>query len=206
MTDGMEFVIPQPVANQLTDSDLIRLTDESVRFWAESMDYWTLDQACALLAGFYPLDEWEDGFEVKSRLLHFHTNRIKQILSTEAAKNPQIRGDLRRPSEWIKMASEFDGLNIYAPIKTAIVGSNKADTKPTQKPSSLEIQAYVDEHYEDVWQSQHAAFMRGQRKAPTITSVAEVLAERINKTLGHDIEGDTVRRRYMKGKKPPKPE
>lgn len=172
------------------------LTPERAAYWSKA-GKWTMAEAVALMHGFEPLAGWEDNHQQKAFVMQIETAPLAgEIRRQSAAPLP----DTMAPQEWIERGIKAG----Y--VHPLILQNTDGSNRPTQKPGTSEIQAFVDEQYEDVWQSQHAAFMRGQRKAPTQASVAEELANRINRSLGAGIKPDSVRRTYMEGKKPPKPD
>lgn len=208
MSDGMEFTVPEPVANPLTDADLERLTDESVQFWVESEDYWTLDQATALLSGFYPLDEWEDNFAVKERLLHLHTRRIRAALATEIIKSPQHLNEKRKPYEWLKLMDEHENIKkqVFAPIRAALSKGKAATPQPKTKTKEA-IQAYVNERRDNIAQRQWRNYPDARPTKPTKRTVANELLDDIKKEFGKAYIGEgSILRMYLEGWDLPSPE
>lgn len=172
------------------------LTPERAAYWSKA-GKWTMAEAVALMQGFEPLAGWEENHQHKAYVMQIETAPLAGEIRRQSA---DPLPDTMTPREWIERGIKAG--YVHPLILQHTDGSNR----PTQKAGTSEIQAFVDDQYEDVWQSQHAAFMRGQRSAPTQASVAEELANRINRILGAGIKPDSVRRTYMEGKKPPKPD
>lgn len=132
MSDGMEFTVPEPVANPLTDADLERLTDEAVRWWAKRGN-WTIEQACALLRGFVPLEGWEPDYPIRRILLQIHTAPLEAEITDQSAE--PLPANLP-PQQWLEKAEKCGAVD--SAMRDAISNSKKLKPpKPDRKAAIL---------------------------------------------------------------------
>ena len=201
MSDGMEFTMPEPVANPLTDADLQRLSAEAVTYWAKSGN-WTIEQACALLRGFVPLEEWEPDYPIRKMLLQIHTAPLQAEITRQSTE--PLPASLP-PRQWLEKAEKCG--QVFAPIRAALSKGKAATPQPKTKTKEA-IQAHVNERRDDIAQRQWRNYQTGARPTkPTKGTVANELLAEINKEFGKAYKDEeSILRMYLDGWDLPSPE
>gem|GEM_PF-5680440 len=188
MSNSMDFEVPPP-HTMVTDDILIKLDKNAIELWVKGYSYWTLDQACALLRGFLPLDNWEPDYEAKSKAIKPHISQLQSQLAIAATKKAQPLSEYMEPREWLEAALKCG--KVFEPIEQAING------KPIKVRESTfdEIRVYAHERATDI-----ALRMLRLKKKPTKIAIAEELFKdkNIKGKRGNQYEkADNIRREFL---------
>lgn len=122
------------------------LTPDDVQYWI-TQNQWTLEEAAALLNGFYPADPSDLLYEIKTLAIQQH---IASLESSTKHVHRESLTDPLSPQEWIALVKE--SARIYQPIWLALTDKPlKSQSKP-----EFDVKAYAQERATDIALRMHA--------------------------------------------------
>lgn len=203
MSNGTDFEVPPKPANPLTPDDLAKLTKADVTYWAKA-GKWSIDQACALLRGFVPIDSWEPQAEALAYLMQLQTATLKAEMQRQ---NAEPLPDTLAPSEWLELAlacGKVDEAMMRA-INTGAESPKPAGT--SRPPQRLEK---MRQEILDMGESWYLARVERNEK-PTKPEVGQEVADRLTRRgitkskggKGEPYDGNTIYRWFFQKWIPP---